>query len=297
MATIDDLDADITSLQARLATLRAHRSNLASVLLSQPHLSTRLQTSTSKSSSDAALLAIKQQSTRNLTNIHRACAGVTAYKVRDPDPNALNNGNILGVSIDIALSGKFIETYHVLLNWRESDNESKALKIHKHTIPPCIPLQALANKHLPITGKNGAEQIQQDLVRFGRTLRKELVAWHMRIRAIADLRKEAGLTAPKSKLTAPHKVLNAFTSDDEDDDASSETEESDGPARIVDIDADTAARQVTVTWTDRRTAVLGVSKDGRVEKAVCRLKDGMRDVGLGRKALGPIGGLVRRLNA
>ncbi|KAF2820039.1 hypothetical protein CC86DRAFT_374743 [Ophiobolus disseminans] len=298
MATIDNLDADIASLQARLATLHAHRTNLTSVLLSQPHLSTRLQAPASKPSSntDPALLAITQQSTRNHSNIHRACAGVTAYKVRDPDPHAINDGAILGVSIDVALSGKFIETYHALLNWVESNNGSKTLRIHKHTIPPCIPLQALANKYLPTAGKNGDEEVQQDLVRFGRSLRKELVSWHLRVRAIDALRKEANLTAPKPEYTEPHKVLNAFTSDDEDE-ASSEAEEDDAPARILDIEANTAARQVMVTWSDRRTAMLSVSKDGRVEKAVCKMRDGARDAEMSRKALGPIGGLVKRLKA
>jgi len=301
MSTIDDLDSDIHALKARLATLHAHSANLASVLLSQPHLSTRLQTPTSQSaSSDVALLAIKQQHTRNLTNIHRACAGVTAYKVQDPDPHALNNGNILGVSIDVALSGKFIETYHVLLNWRETDvAESKVLRIHKHTIPPCIPLQQLANKWLPSAGKNGDEEVQQDLVRFGRTLRKELVGWHLRVNAVDALRKEAGLSKPKPQEglgAEPGKVLNAFMSDDENE-TSSDTEEVDKPTRILDIEADTAVRQVTITLSDRRTAVLSVSKDGRVEKATCRMRDGSRDMVMSRKAMGPIGGLVRRLKA
>lgn len=302
MATIDELDSDISDLHARIATLQAHRSNLASVLLSQPHLSARLQTSNQTNSpGDLAQRAIEKQTKRNLENIHRACAGVTAYKVKDPDPNAINNGNILGVSIDVAIGGRFIETYHVLLNWRSKDG-GRTLKIHKHTIPPCIPLQQLVNKWLPTSGKDADVDPEQDLVSFGRLLRKELVGWHMRLSAVEDLKKEAGLNGQRSKagkdseLETTGKVLNAFVSDDESSSEAGEDVE-DGPVRILDIECDAAVRQITFTWTDRRVAVMDITKDGRVEKAVCRARDGSRDAAMSRKAVGPIAGLVRRLKA
>jgi central kinetochore subunit Mal2/MCM21 len=299
MATIDDLDSDISDLHARISTLHAQRANLASVLLSQPHLSARLQSPNNNSkSSDSAQRAIEQQSKRNLENVYRACAGVTAYKVKDPDPNAINNGNILGVSIDVAIGGKFIETYHVLLNWRSRD-EGRLLRIHKHTIPSSIPLQQLVNKWLPTNGKDEELDPEQDLVRFGRLLRKELASWHMRAQAVEDMKREAGLSSNKSRekdddFEGPGKVLNAFVSDDE---ASSDAEQDipDGPVRIFDIESDAAVRQITITWSDRRLAVLTVTKDGRIEKAVCRARDGSRDAAMARKAIGPMIGLVRRL--
>jgi central kinetochore subunit Mal2/MCM21 len=301
MATIDDLDSDINDLHARIATLQAHRANLSSVFLSQPHLAARLQNPNHNSkASNTAQRAIDQQSKRNLENIYRACAGVTAYKVKDPDPNAINNGNILGVGIDVAIGGKFIETYHVLLHWRSGD-DNRVMKIHKHTIPPCIPLQHLVNKWLPTSGKDVETDPEQDLVRFGRLLRKELVSWHMRVNAVEDMRKGAGLSNQTSREEnaaneVTGKVLNAFVSDDE----ASEVEEDiveDGPARILDVESDAAVRQITVTWSDRRVAVMNVTKDGRVERAVCRARDGNRDAAMGRKAVGPMVGLIRRLNA
>lgn len=302
MATIDELDSDISDLHTRIATLQAHRANLASVLLSQPHLSTRLQTPNQNSkSSGAAKRAIEEQSKRNLENIYRACAGVTAYKVKDPDPNAINNGNILGVSIDVAIGGKFVETYHVLLNCR-SRNEGRLMKIHKHTIPPCIPLQQLVNKWLPTSGKDVDVDPEQDLVRFGRLLRKELASWHMRIKALGDMRKETGLLSQTSQedkdrpIENTGKVLNAFVSDDEASDVDEDVIE-DGPVRIQDIDNDAAVRQITVTWSDRRVAVMDITKDGRVERAVCRARDGSRDATMSRKAIGPMVGLIRRLKA
>jgi central kinetochore subunit Mal2/MCM21 len=290
MESAEQLDADVSDLRARIATLQAHRANSASVLLSQPHLAARLN------SAQPAKRIIDQQSRRNLENVYRACAGVTAYKVQDPDPHAVNKGNILGISLDVAVSGRFVTTYHVLFSFHQRES-SNTLRIHKHTIPPCIPLQQLANKWLPLNTKDGDEAIdpEQDLVRFGRTLRKELVSWHMRLQAVQHLQKEAGILSVQSDKNPTDvdsdpmgKVLNAFVSD-------SESDEEDVSDRIVDIDSDAPARQITIAWSNGRTAVMSVSKDGRVERASCRTREGIRDVALARKAIGPLGGLVRRL--
>ncbi|KAI4652794.1 uncharacterized protein J4E78_007621 [Alternaria triticimaculans] len=302
METTEQLDEDISDLHTRLATLRAHRANLSSVLLSQPHLAARLQsTNTNNKPANDANDVITRQSKRNLENIYRACAGVTAYKVKDPDPHALNDGNILGVSIDVALGGRFVETYHVLLSVKQK-NDKRIMRIHKHTVPPCIPLQHLSDKWLPAGGKDEENDPEQDLVRFGRLLRKELVSWHLRVNAVEELRKDAGLAQSRQdseddSFTSNGKILNAFVSDDE---ASSDIEQEDadlGSARILDIEADAAVRQVTVVWSDRRTAVMAITKDGRVERAVCRTRDGARNAVLSRKAVGPLNGLVRRLRA
>jgi len=302
METTEQLDEDISHLHTRLATLHAHRANLSSVLLSQPHFAARLQsTNTNNKPANDANDVITRQSKRNLENIYRACAGVTAYKVKDPDPHAQNDGNILGVSIDVAMGGRFVETYHVLLSVKQK-HDKRTMKIHKHTVPPCIPLQHLSDKWLPASGKDEENDPEQDLVRFGRLLRKELVGWHLRVNAVEELRKDAGLAQSRQdseddSFTSNGKILNAFVSDDE---ASSDIEQDDadlGSARMLDIEADAAIRQVTVVWSDRRTAVMAVTKDGRVERAVCRTRDGARDVVLSRKAVGPLNGLVRRLRA
>ncbi|KAJ4413064.1 hypothetical protein N0V91_000038 [Didymella pomorum] len=297
MDSVEQLDLDIIDLHARIATLKAYRANLSSVLLSQPNLAVRL-------GNDAtAKRLIDQQSKRNLENTYRACAGVTAYKVEDPDPNAVNNGDILGISIEVPVNGGFVDTYHVLLTVMDRNN-AKRLRIHKHTIPSCIPLQQLANKWLPQGAKDGdiAKDPGQDLVKFGRALRKELLSWHMRLDAVQDMRSQAKLPAPQAEdeldndVISGGRVLNAFVSSDP---PSSDAEEDDGsvPVRILDIEADAAVRQVTVIWSDGRTAVLVVTKDGRIEKAICRARGGSRDVVLGAKAIGPLSGLLRRLTS
>jgi central kinetochore subunit Mal2/MCM21 len=160
----------------------------------------------------------------------------------------------------------------------------------------------LVNKWLPTSGKDVDTDPEQDLVRFGRLLRKELVSWHMRVKAVEDMKKEAGLseqTSREEEDTANEdtgKVLNAFISDDELSDVEEDAVD-DGPVRILHVGADAAVRQVTITWSDRRVAFMNITKDGRVEKAVCRARDGSRDASMGRKAVGPVLGLIRRLNA
>jgi central kinetochore subunit Mal2/MCM21 len=302
MSTLENLDSDISDLNARITTLKAHRANLSTILLSQPHLPARLEQRPvlHEQHRREAAKSAKIQSKRNLENVYRACAGVTAFKVKDPDPYAVDDGNVLGVRIDISIGGRFVETYNVLFN-RPDMQHKNMLKIHKHTIPPCIPLQPLANKWLPMTRKDAETTKEQDLVKFGRSLRKELVSWHLRLEAVEKLRLEAGLKGrangreKENEQPTIGKVLNAFMSDDESEEDYEEQRLRNGPVKIADIEADAAGREITMTWTNGIVGVMKVTKDGEVEKAIVRSKDGVRESALGRKALGRIEGLVQRL--
>lgn len=303
MATAELLDGDISDLQDRIQTLQAHRANLASILLSQPHLAARLEQRPIPNERNRryAVKCVHKQTNRNLENINRACAGVTAYKVKDPDPYAVDDGNVLGVRIDVSVGPRFVETYHVLFN-RPNPAHETMLKIHKHTIPPCIPLQPLASKWLPMTKKTAEEPTEQDLTRFGRHLRKEIAGWHLRLDALERLRKEAklesqpALSEPSNVEGSTGTVLNAFISDDDESDEEGQTDEYEGPLEITNIEADAAVREVTVTWTNGRIGVFKVTKDGEVDKAVVREKDGTRNASLSRKALGRIEELVKMLS-
>jgi central kinetochore subunit Mal2/MCM21 len=302
MTTAETLDSEISDLHDRIAILRAHRANLASILLSQPHLPTRLEQRPvlHERNRRNAAKRVQRQSNRNLENVYRACAGITAYKVKDPDPCAVDNGNVLGVRIEVSIGGSFVEAYHVLLN-RPNAAHRNMLKIHKHTVPPCIPLQSLANKWLPVTKKSAEEPREQDLVKFGKHLRKELVSWHLRLEALEKLRKDAMVPGQTARREGPNvepepgMVLNAFVSDDEDSEEDDHLNEQDGALKISGIDGDAAVREITVTWSNGSVGIFKVTKDGEVDKAAVRTKEGMRETSLSSKALGRIEGLLQRL--
>lgn len=142
--------------------------------------------------------------------------------------------------------------------------------------------------------------VEQDLVRFGRVLRKELVSWHLRLAAVERLKAEArvvdGETRPPRE-PAFGKVLNAFVSDDEDED---EDENNDGTGRtvkIVDIEADQAVREVHFAWSSGQTGTVTLLKDGQIKGAAFRSAGGARLSLLERKAAGHVDGLVQRLSA
>lgn len=153
--------------------------------------------------------------------------------------------------------------------------------------------------------REASEPEEQNLIRFGRALRQELVAWHLRSAAVEKLRVEAGLPdqAARGRVEerepAYGKVLNAFVSDDEDEDDEDEfgieAERSKTPVKIVEIEIDQGVRQITVTWSSGQTAVLEVMKDGEVVKGLVRADDGRRVSDVERKLPGRIEGLIESL--
>ncbi|KAF2265404.1 hypothetical protein CC78DRAFT_532472 [Lojkania enalia] len=311
MATLEALDNEIAELRAQISSLQSHRANLSHILLSTPQLSQRVDQRpvTNESQRRKATKVVKKITNHNCEQTYRSCAGITAYKVQDPDPYAVDSGNILGIRIDVSIQGKFVDAYHVLFN-RPDPSNNNVLQIHKHTIPPCIPLELLRNKFMPVAHKEGFEGVEQDLVRFGKFLRRELVSWHLRSVAVDQLRKEAGLPDAKTREKQEMekypvgKVLNEWADEESDRDEEEEDwiedEERNGrqdPLKITDIDANLPVTQISVTWSNGNTAIMKITKDGRVEKGVVRSRNGARVSELGEKVVGRIEGLIERLTA
>lgn len=233
--------------------------------------------------------------------LYRTCAGITTFRVRDPDPCAVDGGRVLGVRIEVVTRGRFLRPYFVLLNrpygeatasaarenaadgplqqqQRQSDEESRRtraryLRVHRHTVPPCIPLAGLAARHLPPppaaqpAGAVPEAATQQDLARFARALRREITRYHCRIGVIKDLRRAAGLEEKE-----------VGEGEDGRGDEGGEgavarrrggrerQKRRSGVARgMVDIRAaDAEAKQVALEWDDGRTGRLVVDDDGRL---------------------------------
>ena len=209
--------------------------------------------------------------------LYRVCAGLTAFRARDPDPHAVDGGAILGLRIEVVSRAKFLRPYYVLLN-RPYPGGTRGggkgyLRVHRHTVPACIPLVGLAARHLPPPAppvgdgkvKGGRKQ---DLAKFARALRREVVRYHHRLGAVADLRKAAGLGKGAEERDG-------------------EGEEAEARARkLVGITAaDAEAKQISIEWADGKTGRLVMSDDGDILKVVAVGESG-RDREAVRQLLG-----------
>lgn len=234
--------------------------------------------------------AVNKQQAHTQENLWRIGAGVTAFRVQDPDPRAVDGGSVLGIRFEIMRSGRFLQPYVVLLNRpygteRRSESEDNVartyLRVHRHTIPTCIPLSGLAARYLPPpTASEGvgdedvpAERKTQNLSLFVKELRQRLVAYHNRLGAVADMRKAAGLGADRKNARGRKEDVATGTeqareSSDEDE---SRVESSDvgAPRRIVEISlADAEAKQIKLDWSNGDVCRLVISDSGEVENCV-----------------------------
>jgi central kinetochore subunit Mal2/MCM21 len=115
---------------------------------------------------------------------------------------------------------------------------------------------------------------RQDLARFARAVRREVVRYHHRLGVVADLRKAAGVGR--------------------------DTGAEFGENRLVDITAaDSEVKQLTLEWADGRTGRLVMGDDGEIVKLVVLGENG-RDREAARGLLGGAAtaeDVVRRLAA
>jgi central kinetochore subunit Mal2/MCM21 len=161
----------------------------------------------------------------------------------------------------------------------EGEDRKGLLRIHRHTIPPSIPLSALASKYLPcgkgasaIGSANGNGAKTQDLSRFTRALRREIMGYHNRVQVIKNLRKEFKLDEKVGRKGKGRERV------------------------IADISAaDAEAKQVRIEWVDGRIGRAVVGERGEVRKCVIIGEDG-RDRENERRVLrGEMEGIGERL--
>ncbi|KAI1092115.1 Cenp-O kinetochore centromere component-domain-containing protein [Rostrohypoxylon terebratum] len=268
LSVADRLDNEIASLRDQVESLKRDINLQTATLLTSSPTRQLLRESTSKRArpshnarSQQLIVRMEEQLAYKQQCLYRACASVTTFKVRDPDPCAVDGGSVLGLRLEIMYKARFLRPYYVLLN--RPYPGSRFLRIHRHTVPPCVPLPGLSARHLPpppppSAGKErdgngdgddeGAPK-KQDLAAFVRALRRELVRYHNRTAVIGDLRSEAGLEKKKA------------------------TKEVDVP--IVDISAaDAQAKQIRVEWSDGRSGRLVISDDGDILKMVAQGENG-----------------------
>ncbi|KAL7920061.1 Cenp-O kinetochore centromere component domain-containing protein [Trichoderma austrokoningii] len=282
-AKANPLDKEITSLKKQASKLRKTLKIECSTILSSPSIRDALLSSLNqpkppptprsaalrprrpRRSSDRdrdeqqrLLSRSKQQEAYDQQCLYRIAASVTAFKVRDPDPNAVDGGHVLGLRFEAMTRGQFLQPYYVMLNRPYADSR-QFLRVHRHTVPPAIPLAGLAARYLPRPMKQQQQQqqaeaddssrhhVKQDLERFVKSLRREIMRYHNRLGVSADLRRSLGAHSSSNNNMAPSSPNNA----------------------IVDVSiADTEAKQIRLTWADERNGRLVMDDDGRVVKFV-----------------------------
>ncbi|EGS22790.1 uncharacterized protein CTHT_0012650 [Thermochaetoides thermophila DSM 1495] len=279
------LDDEIEALQARVNTLKSHLRIHTSTLLTAPSTLSLITSDRQLQSQSSLQQAHTQQC------LYRACASITTFRTRDPDPRAVDSGSLLGLRIEVVSRGKFLRPYYVILNrpWRGHRHH---LRVHRHTLPACVSVGGLAARYLPapIGGDQdedgeGEKGKKQDLARFARALRREVVRYHNRLGVVADLRRAAELAGKKNQ---------------EDDEKGEEQQRKRENMRLVDIrPADVEAKQIAIEWEDGRTGRLVMDDDGEIVKLVIVGENG-RDHEAKRDLLGGarrVEDVVKRLAA
>ncbi|GAP93025.1 putative cenp-O kinetochore centromere component [Rosellinia necatrix] len=276
LSVADRLQDEIAKLRAQVESLKNDVKLQTATLMTADSTRQILQSQTiggqrsvaSDAPKQKLLAQFEEQSAHKQQCLYRACATITTFKINDPDPNAVDGGNVLGLRFEVMSKSKFLRPYYVMLN-RPYTNR-RYLRVHRHTIPQCIPLSGLVARYLPLPAAkdddNGdAGPKKQDLSRFARTLRRELVRYHNRVAVISDMKKAAGLGSKKSPNQG------------------SETQ-------ILDIGvADAEAKQISIQWRDGRSGRLIMNDDGDVVKMVVQ-----GDQGQDREAVRQfLGGAVR----
>ncbi|KAG5922069.1 hypothetical protein E4U61_005855 [Claviceps capensis] len=253
------LDKEIAALRRQATSLRKQLQIQCSTILSSASTSRLIQSASSSSAPAQAASHAAKLSTRSTQQqaymqqcIYRISAPVTSFKVRDPDPHAVDQGHVLGLRFEVMSRGQFLRPYYVMLN--RPYPGSKHLRVHRHTVPPAVPLAGLAARYLPAPTSRGrgpqdddagaAAASAQKLDRFVRTLRREIVRYHNRLGVSADLRRRLGLHGDGA-------AQNAL------------------PNALVEVGiADIEAKQINLTWADERTGRLVMDDDGKVIKFV-----------------------------
>jgi len=292
----EQLDQEIESLQSQIRKLKSiraiHTTNILSSRSSQAILSRLRASAVSRSNRQPlstapddsnplhqeVLSRSRQQIAHNQECLYRTCSGVTTFKVQDPDPCAVDGGAVVGIRIEVFTGGKFIRPYYVFLN--KPYPGAQIMRVHRHTVPPAIPLAALAARHLPTPAPGDTDFVKvkrQNLSKFIRSLRKEIAAYHNRVSGIAGIRKAFALDPKKGrdKGKGREQLLRDVSA------------------------ADAEARQIRFEWVDGKIGRVIINSGGDILKCVIIGEEG-RDKSTERKILGGNGrleGVAERLGA
>ncbi|MCJ1397601.1 hypothetical protein MMC11_000796 [Xylographa trunciseda] len=257
------LDAEILEVLQLIPGLIHRRAALIVSLLSSPNsqkLLARAEAQPTPSPNITTLeKRIKEQQRQNVQNTYRMCAGATMFEGRNPDPNAVDEGRIVGVRIEVfnRRMRTFRAPKYLLLD--RPFPASDSLRVHVHNFPKWIPLQRLVSKHLPLSNpSDGKAPETQNLARLVWELRRLLISYH--------LRQDAIVTMGESKrIGVDGEQENRFK-------------------EVKAVDAEN--RDIKIEWEDGTVGRIAVDDDGKLEKVVVMDGDGSRKREKERSILG-----------
>lgn len=130
--------------------------------------------------------------------------------------------------------------------------DSSAWRVHRHTVPPCIPLDYLADRYLPAPTQSGdlLKGPRQALPRFVKALRSHIVGYHNRITVITGMRRAFGLSGNKEQGDERQLIFSDISA------------------------ADAEAKHIRLEWMDGRIGRAVISSKGKILKCVVIGEDG-----------------------
>lgn len=295
----DRLDDDIARVRAEIESLTKRKNLLVSSLLSSTKIQSQLANNNDRVINDQNPLEAHAQ--HNLTNIHRLAYGVTSFPFTDPNPDT-SDKPLLGVRFDIpSRNGQFDKApYYIFLKridegdeystaQSSGDTRRHSLKIHHHTIPALVPLEAYAARYLPSPvladdhtdthrsrdegyfstsadndgndepAQNSDELRQdtaadgpepvQDLHALVAAVRHDLLSWQLRNDAISLAREQLGLADGNNGRESDRVNAGKFS------------------VQLVEATA-VDARFVRLVWQNGTVARLRLTDDGHIDRAV-----------------------------
>lgn len=261
------LSRDIASLRLQISSLHNLLPHLHSTILSLPSTHATLSRApTNESSTKSVRVALAKQAAHNISTTYRLVAGITAFRVQDPDPYAVDSGRVLGLRIELPIGSRYGVPYFIFLlsvrvaGAQAEDNQTRVLKLHRHTLPVAVPIETLIRRYLALPDKKGKQARKQDLHAFARAVRNVVVGYHKRLAVVDKLRAEAGIDGLED---APEQSDNHNHGNKK------------GKGSIAYVTSSDAAHIVEIGFHNGAIARLHMTRAGTLDKVAVRVVDEM----------------------
>ena len=161
----------------------AQRSALSSVILASSSVAALSRT-------NPTLAELRTRNSEALARqARRSTLATTIFTTKDPDPFAPDSGIVTGIRIErySRKSRQFLAPAYAFLQREkpsEDSQDQRSWRVHRHTLPPSVPVHALASTLLNGSADDGQAAIRK----FARAVTKEVLSLLRRQEAAAELK-------------------------------------------------------------------------------------------------------------